>query len=68
MPSDEWVYIQVEEIEAETDKALLCRVEGRKEWIPKSQISPEDVDQYQKGDRDVEIPVTSWIAEQKGLG
>ena len=50
---------------AETDKALLCVIDGEEHWIPKGQIT-EDSEVYAKGD-DGKLVVTQWIAEQKGL-
>ena len=59
-------YFEVEQVKAETDKALLCVFEdGREEWIPKSQILPDSQVQA-KGD-DGEIAIPRWLAEEKGL-
>lgn len=64
-----WVYIAVEKIERVTDKAFLVRTEqGEKHWIPYSHVSPEDRDDYEEGDIDLEMPVTEWLAKEKGLG
>ncbi len=62
----DWVCIDVEEILRETDKALLCLIDGKEVWIPLSQIAPEDRD-VKVGDTDVGLSITSWIANEKGL-
>ena len=66
MGASNWVYLDVQEILRETDKAMLLRLEsGEEVWIPLSQI--DDADTYSEGDRSCMISVTEWIAEQKGL-
>jgi len=61
-----YVHLDVEEILAETDKALLLRLEGGEEvWCPLSQIA--DVEDYRKGDKDVGVSVTGWWASKNGL-
>lgn len=65
MGASNYVHLQVEKVVAESDKALLLRIDGEEHWVPLSQIA--DPDDYQKGDEDVEIAVTEWIANQKGL-
>jgi len=60
-----WVYVEVDRIVKETDKAFLCDIGGEEVWLPKSQISdPED---YSEGDEDVGMSVTDFIAHEKGL-
>lgn len=49
----------------ETPDALLCVIEGKEYWIPKSQID-DDSEVVTHGDRGTLI-VSQWIAEQKGL-
>lgn len=51
--------------EKETPDALLCNIEDKKVWIPKSQIS-DDSEVYSEGHEGTLI-VSEWIAEQKGL-
>lgn len=60
-----WVYVQVDLIKVETDKAFLCLIGDEEMWLPKSQI--EDVDDYAEGDTDVELAISEWIANEKGL-
>lgn len=63
-----YIEIMIVEILQETDKALLCVIEGRDEtgdWIPLSQI--EDPDDYKVGEKDVEMRITRWFAGQKGI-
>jgi hypothetical protein len=47
-----------------TDKALLCVIDGKDEWVPKSQIS-DDSEVYEAGHYG-SLVVTEWLAEQKG--
>lgn len=67
MSASRFVHIHVEKIIQETEKALLCQLDGEDacEWIPFSQIA--DPDDYQVGDTDVSMAVTEWIAKEKGL-
>lgn len=55
----------VDRIVAVTEKALLCRIDGEDVWLPKSQVA--DAEDYDKGDLNVELAVTEFIARQKGL-
>lgn len=48
----------------ETEKALLCKVNGSEQWVPKSQIC-EDSEVNEEGDEGT-LVVTAWIANQKG--
>lgn len=48
----------------ETEKALLCEIDGKQEWVPKSQIH-DDSEVYQEGDEG-HLVVSEWIAKQKG--
>lgn len=65
MSASSYVYVQVDRIVRETDKALLCDIGGEEMWLPKSQIA--DADDYCDGDEDVEIAITDWLAKEKGL-
>jgi len=59
-------YVHVEvDIKAESDKAFLIVYNEREIWLPKSQIA--DSDDYSKGDTEVSIAITDWIAEQNGI-
>lgn len=49
----------------ETDSALLCRIDGKDVWIPKSQIA-DDSEVYESGTEGT-LVVSQWIAEQKNL-
>lgn len=49
----------------ETDKALLCVIEGKEVWMPKSQIH-EDSKVFKEGDEGT-LTVSEWIATEKGL-
>lgn len=66
MSASGWVYIDVDEIVAESANAFLCRIGDEKLWLPKSQVS--DAEDYQAGDEGVTLAVTEFIARAKGLG
>lgn len=55
-----------EDVKAETDKALLCVIDGEEHWVPKSQIH-DDSPVYKKGQSGTLI-VTAWWANKRGLG
>jgi hypothetical protein len=69
MPEKDWVYIDVEAIVAETDKAFLLMMDSdvdEKHWVPKSQMA--DPDNYSQGAEDLEdVAISRWIANQKGI-
>ena len=66
MSASNWVHLDVKSILEETDKALLLELmDGRKTWIPLSQISDSDI--YRKGDKDTTVSVTEWIADKSNL-
>lgn len=66
MSSSNWIHLEVVEVKAKTEKAMLVELEdGEEIWIPLSQIA--DSDDYDKGDENCTISVTEWIAEQKDL-
>ncbi len=66
MSASRYIHVAVEEIRAVTDKALLCLIEGQEYWLPLSQVA--DAEDYEKGDKDLTLSITEWIADQKGLG
>jgi hypothetical protein len=49
----------------ETEKAVLCEIDGEDHWIPKSQID-DDSEVYAKGHTGT-LVITRWLAEQKNL-
>jgi hypothetical protein len=59
------VEIENVEVTKETDKALLCKVEGVSVWIPKSQLC-EDSEVKAEGDSGT-LMVPAWVAEQKDI-
>ena len=63
--SDETVEIDDVTVEAETDLALLCRIDDQKHWIPKSVIH-EDSEVQSEGDAGT-ILIMRWFAEKQGL-
>ena len=62
-----WVHVEFERVEQVTPKAICFIIDGVRQWIPKSQIAPADVDGYDYGDTDGSVSVTDWIAREKGL-
>lgn len=48
----------------ETEKALLCQVDGMEVWIPKSQIDDES-EVWTEGTEGT-LVVTAWFAKEKG--
>lgn len=60
-----YVTIEVEEIIAETDDALLCQIDGEEVWLPRSLV--ESGEDYGKGDGPVELNVAEWKAKEEGL-
>jgi hypothetical protein len=53
------------EIIAETERALLCVIDGHEIWIPRSQVTL-DSEVAEKGDFGT-LVVTRWFAERTGL-
>ena len=49
----------------ETEMALLCEIDGKQVWIPKSQIH-EDSEVYKMG-TEGELVIPQWLAEEKEL-
>lgn len=49
-----------DEIEGQTTKAILYRIDGKKVWIPMSQIQKEDL-----GNHIVQLPM--WLIHEDGL-
>jgi len=52
-------------IETETDLALLCNIDDKKHWIPKSVVD-EDSEVSSEGDTGT-IVLQRWFAEKEGL-
>lgn len=48
-----------------TEKALLCLIEGKEVWIPKSQI--HDDSEVYDDDHEGKLVVSEWIAKEKEL-
>lgn len=49
----------------ETAAAILCAIDGRQHWIPKSQID-EESEVNGEGDEGT-LVISRWLAEQKEL-
>lgn len=65
MSASGYVHLDPCNIVAVTDAAILVLYEGKKHWLPKSQVSDPDV--FEAGDEDVTVSITEWIANQKGI-
>lgn len=65
MPEQKLVSVEVEEVTAETDAAILCLIDGDEVWIPRSQIGGES-DVNEEGDSGSLI-IPKWLAEDKEL-
>ena len=61
--STETVELTVEEIIAETADAILVRYQDEEHWLPKSEIDYTG----QIYDKDVEIEMPQWLAEEQGM-
>ena len=66
MSAEDTVSFNVEDVEAESEKAILVEIDGEKTWVPKSQIH-EDSEVYSKKSGGGTLIVTRWWATQKGL-
>jgi hypothetical protein len=66
MGAGRYVHLDVEEIVAATDMALLCVIDGEEVWIPRSQVA--DGGDYSEGDSDLTLSVTRWFADKEDLG
>ena len=64
MAGEDTHIITVETILASTDKAINVMYEGKPYWLPKSQLFGYD---GHVNDIDVEIEVSQWLLEEKGM-
>jgi len=62
---NEPVEVEVTEVIAQTDKAILCVIEGEHVWIPTSQIKDES-EVCEDGDSGT-LVIPRWLAKEKGL-
>lgn len=65
MSQSGYVNVHIDSIDAETEKAFRCTIDGETVFLPFSQIA--DADDYAPGDKDLSLSVTEWIAREKGL-
>ena len=63
--SEETVELEDVSVEAETDLALLCNIDDKKHWIPKSVVH-EDSEVSSEGDTGT-IVLQRWFAEKERL-
>ena len=62
---DETVEIEDVTVEAETDRALLCVIDERQRWIPKSVVH-EDSEVSEQGDQGT-LVLLRWFAVKEGF-
>lgn len=62
---DESIEIEDVNVIQETGKALLCVIDGKHHWIPKSQIH-DDSFVFANGHTGT-LKITEWIAKEKGI-
>lgn len=60
-----YVEVKVDKIIHETDEAFLCDISDEETWIPKSQV--DEPEAYEEGDEDIDMNVTLWFCEKKGI-
>lgn len=65
MPKGEVVEFDDVACTHETDKAILCTIDGKEHWIPKSQVN-DDSEVYENGGSG-KLVITEWIAKERGL-
>ena len=59
---DQWTELDVDKVVAETDLAILVKMDGNDIWLPKSQLD----DWPDVGDSGT-IIIKTWLAEEKEL-
>lgn len=52
----------------ETERALLCEVDGKQFWIPKSIIHDDSEVFDAKGNREGALVLPQWFVEKEGIG
>jgi hypothetical protein len=66
--ADSAVELEVERVQAATDKALLCQIDGVDHWLPKSVVlDGGDLDAQAEVGAEGTILVTEWWARDRGL-
>lgn len=60
--------VEIEDVACtnETERAILCMIDGTKHWIPKSVVH-DDSEVYAKG-HDGKLVIQEWFASKEGLG
>lgn len=67
MSATNYVHLEGCDIVAVTDKAVLIEYEDEQHWIPISQLADGEDHSFERGDEDVTVSVSAWIAKQKGI-
>lgn len=65
MSASNYVHVEVDVVEKETENAFLFVIDGEEFWVPKSQVA--DADSYAEGDKNASVSITKWIAEKVGI-
>lgn len=67
MSASEFVHLEDCDILNVTDRAILIRFKSETHWIPVSQLADGEDHNFEKGDREITVSISEWIAEQKGI-
>jgi len=66
MSSEDTEEIEDVEATADTEKAVLCVIDGDKHWIPRSVIVGSESSVNEAGDKGT-LVVKAWFAKKEGL-
>jgi len=66
MGNSNFVYLEDVQVVAVTDKAVLIVHDDVSNWIPLTQVAPDDVAGLKRGEG-FTIGITEWIANEKGI-
>ena len=67
MSASGYVHLEDCQILSVTPKAIYIDYEGLAMWIPISQIADGEDHKFERGDKNVTVSITEWIAGQKGI-
>ena len=65
--SGEWVYVTVDIVLREREKAILVEIGKKQYWLPKYGISPFDLPLLEEGQMGQQIAILDTVAQEKGL-
>lgn len=64
---DETIEIEISKVVHETELAFLFLVDDQEIWFPKSQIIDPAEDDISVGEKDLEVTIPLWLAQEKEL-